>query len=205
MAKTLIVAATVVEVEGLRSIFNGHDDYEILVTGVGMVNTTFSLTKMLASKELPSRIINVGIAGSFNQEIEIGQVVQVVKDSFSELGAEDNGSFLKGDFMGLVLKDELTFESESRFQDILQAIGITVNTIHGEEESIALAEQCFKPDVESMEGAAVAFVANQFGIQWIQIRSISNYVEPRNRDNWNIQLALENLTKTAAHLIQELK
>ena len=66
MAKTIIVAATRAEVEGLRSIFNGDDDYEILLTGVEMVNTTFYLTKMLASKELPSRIINFGIAGSFN-------------------------------------------------------------------------------------------------------------------------------------------
>jgi futalosine hydrolase len=44
-----------------------------------------------------------------------------------------------------------------------------------------------------MEGAAVLYVAEMLDIPAIQIRSISNYVEPRNRENWKIKEAIENL------------
>jgi futalosine hydrolase len=176
-------------------------EYGFLVTGIGMVNTTYALTKQLVESELPVRIINVGIAGAFNPQIEIGQVVQVVKDRFSELGAEDNDSFLKADEMQLIGKEQLEFESSKKLSELTQASGITVNTIHGEKQSIAMAVQRYNADVESMEGAAVAFVAQQFDCEWIQVRSISNYVEPRNKNNWNVPLALENLTSAVTQLI----
>ncbi|MFT4525168.1 MAG: futalosine hydrolase [Bacteroidia bacterium] len=202
MAKTLIVAATEAEIEGLRSTLADIAECEFLVTGIGMVNTTFTLTKYLNGIEPPKKIINVGIAGAFNPEIEIGQAVQVVKDRFSELGAEDSGSFLKADEMGLMKKQDVEFESSNKFSELIPVSGITVNTIHGNERSISQARQLYNPDVESMEGAAVAFVAEQFGCDWIQIRCISNYVEPRNKDNWNIPLALENLNTTVTQLIK---
>ena len=44
-----------------------------------------------------------------------------------------------------------------------------------------------------MEGASVAFVANNKSVPVIQIRAISNYVEPRNKANWDISLAIKNL------------
>lgn len=202
MAKTLIVAATEAEIEGLRLSLADFSGREFLVTGVGMINTTFTLTKYLSNNDLPDRIINVGIGGAFNLDIEIGQVVQVVKDRFSELGAEDNDSFLKADQMGLMKNEDIEFESMQKLPGLIQVSGITVNTVHGEEQSITQVTQLFNPDVESMEGAAVAFVAQQFGCEWIQIRSISNYVEPRNKDNWNIPIALGNLSEAVIQLIK---
>jgi futalosine hydrolase len=55
-----------------------------------------------------------------------------------------------------------------------------------------------------MEGAAVFYVCLKQGIKCIQIRSISNYVERRNRDAWNIPLALNNLHKRSTQLLKEL-
>ena len=110
MVQTLIVAATEGEIEELRLTLANNSECDFLVTGVGMLNTTFVLTRRLSDIELPGRIINVGIGGSFNSDIKIGQVVQVAKDRFSEIGAEDRGSFLKADEMGLMEKGELEFE-----------------------------------------------------------------------------------------------
>ena len=36
-------------------------------------------------------------------------------------------------------------------------------------------------------------VAAKLGVPAVQIRAVSNFVEPRNRDAWNIGLAIENL------------
>ncbi|MFT4680820.1 MAG: nucleoside phosphorylase, partial [Flavobacteriales bacterium] len=62
MVKTLIVAATEGEINGLRLNLINKAEYGFLVTGIGMVNTTYALTKQLVESELPVRIINVGIA-----------------------------------------------------------------------------------------------------------------------------------------------
>ena len=202
MAKTLIVAATEIEVEGLRMFLGSDSNFEFLVTGVGMVNTTFSLTKRLSSGELPSKVLNVGIAGAFDQQMEIGQVVQIVTDRFSELGAENYDAFVKADEMSLIDSGDMIFNSKHSLKNLQPVTGITVNTIHGEEGSIAQVKHLFNCDVESMEGAAVAFVASRVGIEWIQVRSISNYVERRNKDNWDIPSALNNLTIQVSNILK---
>jgi futalosine hydrolase len=46
-----------------------------------------------------------------------------------------------------------------------------------------------------MEGAAVFYVAQQEKIPALQIRAISNLVEKRNKDNWDIPLAIKNLNE----------
>ncbi|MCY1528458.1 Futalosine hydrolase [compost metagenome] len=46
-----------------------------------------------------------------------------------------------------------------------------------------------------MEGAAVFYAAEQLHIPSAQIRCISNYVEKRNREKWEIGLAIANLNE----------
>ena len=74
-----------------------------------------------------------------------------------------------------------------------QAKGITVNTIHGNKNSIYNIQKRLHPDVESMEGAACMMVCNKLGFEFFQIRAISNYVEERAKEKWNIGLAIKNL------------
>ena len=85
--KILLVVATKSEI-----IENKFKDCDVMVTGVGMVNTTFSLTKRLSEKSY-DLVINIGVAGSFNSAIKIGDVVEVIEDNFSEIGFEDGNSF----------------------------------------------------------------------------------------------------------------
>ncbi|MBA3286215.1 MAG: hypothetical protein H0U27_14320 [Nitrosopumilus sp.] len=37
----------------------------------------------------------------------------------------------------------------------------------------------------------------------VQLRGISNFVEKRNRGDWNIDLAVQNLNKTLMKLVEE--
>ena len=93
--KILIVAATTKEINE-----NNLIDYDVLITGVGMVNTVFSLTKYLHN-HTPDIIINVGIAGAYNLDYNIGDVVEVSKDCFSEIGAQSGADFLDVNVIGL--------------------------------------------------------------------------------------------------------
>lgn len=185
--KLLLVAAT--EIELPKAVFT---NVARLVTGVGMVATSTYLTRQLMEVDA-DLVINVGIAGAFNPKLEIGSVVQVVSDSLVELGVEDHDKFVSADKVGLCNTDDLLFATDERVTGLEEVTGITVNCAHGEDRSIEKVKAQFNPDVESMEGAAVGFVCSKFSVPWIQIRAISNLVEPRNKANWNIPLALENL------------
>jgi len=106
--------------------------------------------------------------------------------------------------MGLIDVKELLFISDTPVNELVAVTGITVNRVHGTTDSILKTIHQFDPDVETMEGAAVGYVCWKVGIPWVQIRAISNRVEPRNKDNWNIPLALENLHDEVMKYLKQL-
>ena len=77
--------------------------------------------------------------------------------------------------------------------ELRKVTGITVNTVHGNTESIEAIQERINPTVESMEGAAFFYACEEAQVPAIQIRAISNYVEKRSRENWNVPLAVKNL------------
>ena len=82
--------------------------------------------------------------------------------------------------------------------------GITVNTTHGAQISIQKIKKLFAPQIESMEGAAFLYACLLEGITCAQIRVISNKVEKRNKENWNIPLAVKNLCSTGLQIINSV-
>lgn len=194
--KLLIVAATEAEIATTLAHFNlttnnfiEAEKFDILITGVGMVATAFALGQQLSNKY--SLVLNVGIAGSFNRDIAPGELVNITQDIFAELGAEDHENFITLPQLGF---GENIFSSTTNTDLSLRAVkGITVNKVHGNAQSIEKTVALYQPQTESMEGAAVFYACNQFNIPALQVRSISNYVEPRNRENWQIGLAVKNL------------
>ena len=191
--KILLVVAT--ESEIIKEKFN---DCDVIVTGIGMVNATFSLTKILSEKDY-DLVINMGVAGSFSNEIRIGDVVEVIEDVLSEIGFENGNSF--SEFTNFRVKNSLKVDKKTNLK---KAKGITVNTVHGNKKTIAEIVSRLSPDVESMEGAACFMVCDQFEIPCIQIRAISNKVEKRNKKNWNLDLAISNLNTEVEKIINFL-
>lgn len=190
--KILVVAATEAEI---RPFLDTNPACDVLITGVGMVATTYQLTRKLSAEKY-DLVINVGIAGSFDGSIELGSVVEVISDGFPELGAEDGENFIDLFSMGFVSPDDAPFKNkrlENSFlmEELPKVGGITVNKVHGNEVSIAKALKLFPAEVESMEGAAFFYVCLSEGVKCVQLRSISNYVERRNRESWNIPLAIK--------------
>jgi futalosine hydrolase len=182
----------------LRDAYARHD-ISTLITGVGMVATAYALGKHFATNQY-DLVINLGIAGIFDRSIALGEVVEVVEDRFSELGAEDDEAFLTIEQLGF---GESVFRSAYSLPGtpgIKKVSAITVNTVHGNDVNIQKLMSHISPQLESMEGAAFFYACNQTGIPCIQIRAVSNYVEKRNRDAWQIGLAIKNLNTFAADL-----
>ena len=198
--KVLVVAATSAEISGLYEHFGLAVDswvqtpeFDILITGVGMTATAFALGKHLNGNY--SLVLNVGIAGSFDPNIALGSLVNVSSDTFAELGAEDHDQFLSINELGFgtnTYTNNCTLALPQVAQ-LPEVKGITVNKVHGNAQSIATIKDRFNPQVESMEGAAFFYACHQWQLPCLQIRSISNDVEPRAKENWQIGLAIKNL------------
>jgi len=221
----LLIAATWMEVDLLINEFEetnekshlfkecywGKTNVDVLAAGIGTTFTAFHLTNALYQKKY-DLVVNVGIAGSLSSELKIGDVVNVACDEFSDLGIENQHEFLTLFDAGFMEMNEYPFENgilkASYSHDFLRSLkkvrGITTNRSHGKETGIKELHGRFPAHIETMEGAAVFYVCQWMGVECCQIRSISNYVEPRDPSKWNIPLALENLKETILLLLQKI-
>ena len=62
----------------------------------------------------------------------------------------------------------------------------------------------FLPSIESMEGAYVHYVCIKENIPFIHLRAISNYVGERDKSQWQIKLAINNLHSNIHDVISQL-
>ena len=225
--RLLLVAATAAEVQPIVHRLSGpdplasrlsqfnhrHHQIAVLVTGVGMVATAAWCARTL-SELRPEIALNVGVCGSFSRAYPPGTVVHVVSDCLAELGAEDGEAFLTAHDLGLLGRDEPPFH-DGRLVcpsipdgPVLAALprvhGITVNTVHGHEPSIARAVERWSPDVESMEGAAFMYACLTAGVPSAQVRAVSNRVERRHRASWTLGEAIAALTHSVVAIIEDL-
>jgi futalosine hydrolase len=222
--RILIVAATDAEVDtiverigarrqpGNRLLEHSFDgrDVHMLVTGVGMVATAAWCSRALAERSYDIAL-NAGLCGSFDESLVPGTVVHVVSDCLAELGAEDGDRFLTLQELGLEdAADARLGCAELRnpappaidaLDRLPKARGITVNTAHGHERSIAAVVARLHPQVESMEGAAFMYACLMHGVPFAQIRAVSNVVERRNRSAWKVRDALGALARAVADVV----
>lgn len=224
--RILIVAATEMEVvpilaklrtesEDARRSEGTYRDHrvDVLVTGVGMVATAAWCSRALTATRY-DLALNCGICGSFDPVLGPGRVAHVVADRIAELGAEDGEAFVSVQELKLLDEDEFPFTGGQLVNtmpplnvalDELPAVsGITVNTVHGNRASIDAAVARFRPQVESMEGAAFMYACLLAGAPFAQIRAVSNVVEPRNRAAWNIAGAIESLGQSTLNILDHV-
>ncbi len=184
----------------------------VLITGVGIPLTALQLGLYLA-KEQPDLLINAGIAGAINKKLALGAVVNVASDAFGDLGVEEaDGRFTDIHQLGLINPDEAPFESGRLYNEgindfsfLEKVSGVTVNKVHGYAPSITSFIKKYPCDIETMESAAVFLACLQTGTNFLALRSISNYVESRNRENWEIALAIKNLNEVLKEILDLLQ
>jgi futalosine hydrolase len=199
--RVLLVAATNRELTAATGADASAVD--TLVTGVGMVATAAHLARTLATRA-PDLVLNVGVCGTFDRALTPGTVVNVVTDG---------PAFIPADVVGLVAPDEAPYTAGrlvNPFHFTIPALtalprvdGITVNTVHGDAASIAAVVARCQPQIESMEGAAFMYACLLAGVRFAQIRSVSNVVERRNRDAWQLEEALHSLGRVTRAIVEQ--
>jgi len=202
--KILVVTATSAEIAPLASVLASRRNVDTLVTGVGMVATAAQCARALTQKPYDFAL-NLGLCGSFDRMLPPGSVVHVVTDCLPELGAEDGDAFLAIESLNLPSDHRVRNDHPPR-NAALGALplvsGVTVNTVHGNERSIAAIVEHCRPQVESMEGAAFMYACQLSGVAYAQVRAVSNVVERRNRAGWKIKDAIEALAGAAQRILE---
>jgi futalosine hydrolase len=204
----LLIAATANEIESFTAANNQVD---VLVTGVGVPATMYHLQKRIHQLNYDC-IIQAGIAGSFNNNIELGKVVCVQQDCFADLGMEEKGIYTPVFNTGFADKDEFPFTggwlvnaNEALLKtDLPKVKALTVNKVSDSKLQKQQFISTFNADIESMEGAALHYVCLQEQIPFLQIRSISNHVGERDKIKWKIKDAIQNLNAELTTLINGL-
>jgi futalosine hydrolase len=213
----LIVAATDAEIAPLSAYFQTARLPDtvtggVLITGVGMLNATYELTKHLQANRY-DLVLQVGVAGTYVNSLKPGDVVFVTSDQYGDLGAEDHDNYLDIFEMGFINPDVSPFINGRLLTPLLpvhnriklpQVSGLTVNTVTGSEHTLARRKEKFHCDIETMEGVALHFVCLKERAAFAQVRAISNYVTPRDKSQWQIKEAIINLNNWVIEFINKL-
>src|SRR5882724_2148282 len=189
----LIIAATRNEIQD-AGIFIEEKKYkqenfkiEIAITGIGLVSTTYFLTRHI-NNQRPDMIIQAGIAGCFRQN-KNNTIVSIYKDVVADMGVAETNLFKDIFDLKLAGKNDLPFVDGrlvNPHQKLLslaafeQVNAVSVNEITTNKNRIDWYQQNYAPFVESMEGAAFHYVCLQEKIPFLQIRAVSNYIGERD-------------------------
>ena len=220
--KILLVAATSYELTGILDYLDkkarkvSFFEYELnsnhifpMVLGVGSFMTGYGMAK--SPTKGMDMAIQIGIGGSFDKSLELGTVVEVSTDQFADIGvSEADGRFTSAFDLGLIDANTFPFSNEivtannkNLSVSAPKVHGITVNRVTGTEDEIVQIRQKYPNAVcESMEGAAFLYACRMLDLPGTQLRSISNYIEPRNRDNWKVELALERVSGYVVEILE---
>lgn len=220
--KILLHSATALELDPILNRFEkrgeGHyrfldHELQLCISGVGMMATAFSLGDLLAKQKF-DLALSTGICGAFDKSIEVGEVVFIEKDRAIEEGAEDGDQWISLEEMGLRDADQSPFENATlpcRFsKEKLDRMpykwlsGISVNRVLGKVESIERVKQLYPAEVVNMEGAAFYYACGMHQLDCLQIKAVSNYVENRNKDAWEIDRALRNLAVAIPKILEHV-
>ncbi len=206
-----LVAATPFEIK--EDIFaKTKHNIHFLYTGVGMLLSAVSLTQYMFQHK-SDLMIQLGIAGSFNTQILLGDVVVVDKEYLGDTGVWENGEWKDVFDLNLLKKDASPFTNkylQNQTVDVFNVLqlpkvtGVTINEITTSGQRSDVLKEKYNADIESMEGASLHYVCSLFSVPFLQVRSISNYVGERDKTKWKMKEAIENVNEAVKKMLDDL-
>lgn len=206
---TEIESKKVYELDFIKGKIN-NTDLVLVEAGVGKVNAART-TQILIDNFQVDAIINVGTAGSANDELEIGDIVigeKLVQHDFDITAFNHPKGYISN--IGQYVESDETLlkkmeETISNMQD--GDFTIKLGTIATGDifcTDIKMKEKIrakFNADAIEMEGAAIAQVCKLDNVPFIVIRSISD--KPNGNNNVTFEEFLEKASKRCAEIIKE--
>jgi futalosine hydrolase len=198
----LLCAATELEIKPTIDFLKDKkaDNIQVLITGVGLMATAYSLTRSVV-KNRPDFMIQAGVGGCLDLTLPLSKVVLVESEIIGDLGVEEQGNFLSIFDLKLTKTNDHPWKDGKLSNDLrsLRETGLTivdgvsVNEVSTDPDRIYLYKNRYGASVESMEGAAFHYVGLNENIPFLQMRSLSNFVGERDKSKWVMGTAIANL------------
>jgi futalosine hydrolase len=178
------------------------------VSGIGTSNAS-AAASLVAHLFTPDLLINTGCAGAYpGSGLEIGNISLATTEIFADEGVVTPEGWYSLERIGIPLLDRngkrffneipLSLQANAAALQVAEQLGIeplatgrflTVAACSGTKARGEELKDRFGGICENMEGAAVALMAARYGIECMELRGISNYVEDRDTTQWDISLA----------------
>ncbi len=168
-----------------------------LVTGVGPVEATLSLTRYLAARPREvSAVVNFGLAGGYPESgLDLLDLCLAEREYFGDFGLVLAGGVVPLDPRfappGEFTSDPGLLALAAR---LLAEVGYSVRrgnfvTVGGGSGTLDRARQLrdrYQALCENMEGAALARVCQAFGVGFLEMRCLSNLAVAREDQVWRV-------------------
>ena len=198
-------------------------DVVLAVGGMGKVNAAHAAT-VLVERHAPEAVIVFGVGGAYpSSGAKVGDIALAREEIAGDEGVLMRDGFRDTRFIGIPLITTVsstmynTFPAPlSLFQSALKALQssfgpggtvhagtfVTLSACTGTNERARELEQRYHGLCENMEGAAVAQVAALHNIPWLEVRGISNIVEDRDLEKWDIPRAAGSAQKAVVSILE---
>ncbi|WP_054706328.1 futalosine hydrolase [Bacillus sp. JCM 19041] len=188
----------------------GNSPYvDVHICGVGMAKAAAKTAKLLAQKSYRG-VINMGIAGGFPGEAQIGSIVVAESIIAPEIGAESPEGFIPVDELGFgsqrmssVVDSHLLGKLAAK-TEVRAGMVLSVLTATGTAETMKRRMTGHGAVAEAMEGFGVASATEEYGVPFTEIRAISNMVGIRDKASWDFPAAFAGL-KQVAECLKEVE
>lgn len=207
---------------GEKSLYQGKiegKDIAYIISGIGKTNAAHVAT-ILIEKFSPELVILFGVGGAYSSAgLEVGDIAIAEKEIYGDEGVLAKDGFHGTEFIGIPLLkkgrkkyfnefplDKSLIKHLTRYSSLVTKSGtfITVSTCTGTRKRALELKKRYGAICENMEGAAVAHICAIYGAPMLEIRGISNIVEDRDKNKWDIRLAAENCQKAVMALFKEI-
>lgn len=195
----------------------------LVETGMGAVNCAHALTCVLQA-HAPSEVWQIGVGGAYAQSgLVAGDLAVASEEHYGDVGVrtEDGWQGVRetigipllrgrgGDseyFNRFALDGDRAARMAVQLSRIWRAEAgpfVTVQECTGTDETGHERGRRFGALCENMEGAAAAHLCALYGVDFVEVRAISNIAARRDRDAWELPLACGRAQEAALLLLDE--
>lgn len=183
-------------------------DKEVILSkaGIGKVNCAYLTTKMLMRFK-PQLMINIGVAGSLDSNLEIFNTIIATSVAQHDMHVAGWPKGFKEDRTLVKIDDSLLKDLKKiKFTYPLIFGPIVSGDVFVEKKHIADILR-FYPEALAveMEGAALAWVCERCHVKWLVIRSISDLSNKQNNDLTYEQFVKEASERATTFLVELLR
>jgi futalosine hydrolase len=200
----------------------------VVETGMGGVNAAHALTCVLQAWR-PALVLQLGIGGAYPESgLRVGDVGLASEENYGDLGVRTPEGWQSAELIGIPVLERGEHRYFNRLPlervwveaagEVLAGVDWGGDDVGVESGSFVTVQECSGTDAlgverggrfaaicESMEGAAVAHLCLLYGLPFLEVRGISNLVEDRRREAWDLPLAARRAQRAGMALLSELE